>query len=88
MHHRPYLVSLLWHSPLIVMQLRQSAIAPFHGRGGPLKGLRPLQGPRLPICQHLGGEPLGDRVLVKVARTASQAACILAFRRRQRVRAT
>ena len=50
---------------MVMVHLRQIPIAPFHGRGGPLKGLRPLKGPRFPLRQYVGGEPLGDRVLVK-----------------------
>jgi hypothetical protein len=49
---------------MVLVHLRQIPIAPFHGRGGPLKGLRPLKGPRFPIRQHVGSSPLGESVLV------------------------
>jgi hypothetical protein len=49
---------------MVLVHWRQRTIAPFHGRGGPLKGLRPLKGPRFPIRQHVGSSPLGESVLV------------------------
>ena len=43
---------------MVLVHWRQRTIAPFHGRGGPLKG------PRFPIRQHVGSSPLGESVLV------------------------
>jgi hypothetical protein len=67
---------------MVMVHLRQIPIAPFHGRGGP------LQGPRFPIRQHVGASAWVIAWWSNAARTSSQASCILAFRRRQRVRAT
>ena len=47
------------------MELRQSAIAAFDGRRGPLKGLGMLSRPCLPALKHIGRQLLGDLVCVK-----------------------
>lgn len=65
MPDRPHLVPLLRYPPLLVMALRQRPVAAFHSRRGARKSLALLRGPRLPIRQDMGGEPLGDDVLVK-----------------------
>ena len=66
---RPHLVSTPRQAPLVMVHLGQIPVAPFHGRGGPLKDLRPLQSPCVPLRQSVGGEPPGvtlHRVPVEV----------------------
>jgi len=46
---------------MIVMHLRQRAVATFDGRGSPLKGGGTLRRPRLPIRQDPGRQLLGQR---------------------------
>ena len=47
---------------MIVMHLREIAVATFDGRGGPLKGLGTLRRPRLPIRKYLRRQLLGQWV--------------------------
>src|SRR5215471_4488661 len=65
MQDSPHLVALLGQSTMIVMHLRQITVAPFDGRRGALKGFDPVGRPRCPLCQDLGGQPLGDGVSLK-----------------------
>src|SRR6266567_2101388 len=65
MQHRPYLVAALGQAPMIVMHLRQVAVAPFDRRRGTLKDLGLTGRPRLPPLKHIGGQLPGDRVPVK-----------------------
>src|SRR5215471_16253111 len=67
MQHRPYLVPLLWHSPLIVMQLSQGPVAALHGRRGALKGTHPVDSPGLPRLEGLGRQAWGECMLVQGA---------------------
>ena len=65
MQDSPHFLPLLGQPPLIVMELRQSAVAPFDRRGGALKGVDLLPGPRLPVLQGLRRQPQGEGMLVK-----------------------
>jgi hypothetical protein len=65
MQHRPDLVALLRQSPLVMMPLREIAIAALDGGRGPLKGAHPPGGPCLPLLKGLAGQPLGEHVGVK-----------------------
>jgi hypothetical protein len=65
MQHRPHLIATLGQAPMVVMHLRQRAVAPFDCRGGALKRLGLLSRPPLPLRQHLWRELRGDRVAVK-----------------------
>ena len=56
---------MLGQTPMVVMHLRQRAVATFDGRGGPLKRLGLLSRPHFPPLKHIGRELLGDRVSVK-----------------------
>jgi len=51
MQDGPHLDALCGQAPLIVMQLRQYAVAAFDGRGGALKGFDPVGRPCLPFRQ-------------------------------------
>ena len=44
--------------------MRSRTVAAFHRCRGALKSRDLLRGPRLPISQALGGQPLGDDVRV------------------------
>src|SRR5712691_7296133 len=50
----------------MVMELRQSAVAAFHSRGGSLQGMDLLRGPRVPVLQGLRRKPQGERMRVKL----------------------
>jgi hypothetical protein len=63
----------------MVMHGRQRAVAPFHGRRGTLKRLRPLGGPRLPRFENPGGQLLGDRVRLQRALHRLQGLAHLGF---------
>ena len=67
MQNGPHLVSVPGQASLIMMQLCQSTIAPFHGRRGALKRLRPLGSPRFPLLKHLRGQLLSNRMRLKRA---------------------
>ena len=62
---RPYFVSPLGQATVIVLHLRQRAVASFDGRRGALKGSHALAGPCLPLLKGLAGKPLGEHVGVK-----------------------
>jgi len=84
----PQLVSPPGQAPMVMVHVGQIPMVPFHGRGGPLQALRSRHSSRLPGRQHCEDAPLGAIVLVQGGAPASQTAGILAFRRRQCVRAT
>jgi hypothetical protein len=65
MQYRPYLVPVLWHSTLIVMQLRKGTVATLHRRRGTLKGAHPVGSPLLPRFEGLGRQALGERMMAK-----------------------
>jgi hypothetical protein len=65
MQDRPHLVPLLGEAPLIVMHLRQQAVAAFNRRGGALKGFDPVGRPCLPLRKDVRGQPLRDGGLLK-----------------------
>ena len=50
---------------MIVMHLRQIAVATFNGRCSPLKSCGPLRRPRFPLRQDSGRQLLGHRVRLK-----------------------
>jgi len=49
----------------MVMESRQRTVAAFHRRGGTLKGLDLLCGPRAPVLQRQRRKPLRERMLVQ-----------------------
>jgi hypothetical protein len=52
--YRPYLVATCGQTVMIMLPLRQRAVATFNRRGGPLERSGVLTGPRFPARQHLG----------------------------------
>jgi hypothetical protein len=50
---------------MIVMHLRQKAVASFDRRRGALKGFDPVERPGVPLLQDVGSQPLRDGVPVK-----------------------
>ena len=70
--HRPHLVAVLGQTSMIMMHLRQIAIAAFNRRGGPLKGMGMLGRPRCPVCQHIRRQRLGDGVPLNLPRAQAR----------------
>src|SRR5262249_48021215 len=75
--HCPYLVATRGQATVIVLHLRQIAVASFHCRGRPLEGPGMLTCPRCPACAHLGREPPGARVPLKGALNPRECPCDL-----------
>ena len=65
MQDGPHLVAPLGQSTMIVVHLRQKAVASFDGRRGALKGVDPVGRPCVPIRKDLWSESLGDGMLGK-----------------------
>ena len=65
MQHRPDLGAALGQPPLMVMELRQSAVAAFYRRGGALTGVYLLRGPIVPLLKGLRRQLQGERMVVK-----------------------
>jgi hypothetical protein len=65
MQRRPYLVFLLWQSALVMMHLREIAIAAFDGGRSALKSTHALISPCLPLLKGLEGKPLGEHVVIQ-----------------------
>jgi hypothetical protein len=65
MPRRPHLGSLWWQATMVMMHLREIAIATFDGGRGTLKGAHTLVGPRLPLLKGLARKPLGEPVVLK-----------------------
>src|SRR5215470_6281528 len=66
MQDSPNFVSPLGQATMIVMPLRQIAIAPFDSRRGTLKSVDSVGRPLPPSRPYLGGLPLRASVLVKL----------------------
>src|SRR5215470_7984099 len=98
MQHRPHLVATRGQAAMVVLHLRQIAVAPFNRRGSPLERPGVLSRPRLPARQHLWFElpgarmsleglfnrPEDERDLSLLARTARAAELFLPVHQRQR----
>ena len=77
MQHRPDLIAVLGHASLLVMHLRQGAVAPFDRRRSPWKGLGVLCRPCLPILSHSGRQLLGEGVRLQCGLHGLQHLCQL-----------
>ncbi len=69
---RPHLGALWWQSAMVVMHVRERAIAAFNGGRSALKGTHALASPCLPLLESLEGKPLGEPVGVKRCLTQLQ----------------
>src|SRR5207244_4536475 len=62
MQHGPHLGAALRPAAVVVRHLRQRAVAPFDGRGGPLKRLGMFAGPCFPASPNSGLQCPRERV--------------------------
>jgi hypothetical protein len=58
----PHLVALLGQASMMVMHLRQKAVASFDRRRGALQGFDSVACPGVPLLQDVGSQPLRDGV--------------------------
>ena len=65
MQHRPDLGATLGQATVIVLHLREIAVASFDRRRSTLKGFGMLRCPRFPLLKDIGRHLRGDRVSVK-----------------------
>jgi hypothetical protein len=79
MQDRPHLVATPGETALVMVHLRQSAVAPFNRRGSPLKTPGMLSRPRCPPRQHVRRQLLGEGVRLTRLRSRLQHPSQLGF---------